>query len=127
MSMSKPPGPIVLGILAHITEFGPATRAELCRALGRDREAVASVVSRLARAGRTVPKRIRIVDYVYEDEAGRRYPRALYDLGDGPDEVKPKPDTAANSARYLQRNRTQVASVFDLGRPGRARKALVTL
>lgn len=125
--MSKPPGEIVLGILALLDEHGEMTRGAMCRALGRERMAVASVVSRLNKPGATVPKRVYITCYVYEDDEGRRYPRAVYARGDKPDARKPKADRAAVAARYLARNRSQVASVFDLGRPGRARRALVAL
>ena len=121
----KPPGPIVLGILAHLAEHGPTTRAELCRAIGCDKSAAGSVISRLARPGATTPKRVYVYDYVHEDDGARRYPRALYDLGDFPDKRKPRRDRAAVSQRYRERNRGQVASVFDLGRAGRARRALV--
>lgn len=115
----------MLGILAHLAEHGPTTRADLCRALGRDRMAVASVVSRLNRDGATVPKRIYVCGYIHEGDGQRRYPRALYALGNRPDKPKPKPDTAAVSRRYRERNKGQVTSVFDLARPGRGRRALV--
>ena len=121
----KPPGPIVLGVLALLAEHGPMTRAEVCQHLGRERDEVAAVMTRLGRRLPTVPRRIHVAGYVHEVDQGRRYPRAQYALGDRPDARKPKPDKAAVAARYRERNKGLVVSVFDLGRPGRGRRRLI--
>lgn len=73
----RPPGPLVLGVLALLAEHGPMTRSEVCAHLGREREEIASVMSRMSRKLATLPKRIHVAGYVEEADEGRRYPRAL--------------------------------------------------
>jgi hypothetical protein len=125
----KPPGEIVLGVLRLIEECGPMTRSGLCRALGKERAAVASVISRMNRAWPCVPKRLYVSGYVYDDDdgVGRRYPRAQYDIGDLPDARKPRKKPKEVSKRYRENNKMQVNSVFMLGQPARGRRSLVKL
>lgn len=118
----KPPGPIVLGILALLERDGPMTRAGLCRALGRPKLEVASVVSRLNRTLKSVPKRIYICGYVYDEEGSRiAYPRALYDLGDKPDVKRPGPDRKAVAKRWRDSTRQRVSSVWEFAMSRRVR------
>ena len=123
--MSKPPGPIVLGVLAHLAEHGATSAADIARALGENPKAVASVCSRLNRSCLTLPKRIYVFDYAHEDDGARRYPRALYALGNKRDKPKPKRNRAAAQKRYRERNKSQVTSVFDLARKGRGQRPLI--
>lgn len=118
----KPPGPIVLGILAALERDGPMTRAALCRALGRPKVEVASVVSRLNRALKIRPKRIYICGYVYDEEGSRiAYPRAVYDLGDKPDAKRPRPDRKAVAKRWRESTRQRVNSVWQFAMSRRER------
>lgn len=106
----------VQAIITVLTEQGPLTRGEICQAINRDKSRSAAVVSRLNKNQKTVPKRIYIYDYVYEDELnGRCFPRARYTLGDKPDAKKPKPNHKAAVRRYREKQKLKVASVFDLG------------
>jgi hypothetical protein len=119
----KPPGAIVLGIIATIKEHGPSTTSEIRRHLGRGKNEVGSVVSRMSKAQKLVPKRLRVVGYVYDDEGSKlSYPRAVYDLGDGPDAPPPGAKRKKVRQRYWSRKRGRVASVFDLGVPFRERR-----
>lgn len=124
--MSTPPGHIVLGIQAFLMENGTGTAAEIARALGVSRQLASAALTRMNREGAGTPKRIHITAWVYEDDGRRRYPRAVYASGGTKDKPKPRRDTHANSRRYRERNKGQVTSVFDLARPGRGRRALVT-
>ena len=99
----KPPGEIVLAVLALLAEHTWLTRSELCRLMGRDRHAVASVMSRMSRTWPNVGKRIYVAGYVHEDDGSRRYPRPFYALGDRRDTPKPKPDRNDVLRRYRAR------------------------
>lgn len=114
----QPPGPLVLGVIAVLEQEEELTRAEICRALNIDRFLGSSVVTRMRRATKTLPKRIYIVRWVYEDDEGRYYPRAVFALGNKPDARKPKPNKAKdNSARFRARKRDRASSVFNWAQP----------
>lgn len=110
-------GEVAAQIMRMLEENGPMSRSEICDHLGRDKEAVASIVSRLSTRSPNRGKRIHISAYVYDMEGERRYPRAVYALGDKPDKPKPKPDPQANKARYWANkvSRIKTNSVFHLG------------
>lgn len=93
------------------------TRVEICKHLDKSKGCVGAVVSRLNKATKERPKRVYVTHYVYDDEGGRRYPRAVYALGDLPDKPHPKPNVKANKARYWARKVTlmKANSVFNLG------------
>lgn len=115
---------VTRAILAALAENGPMTRGEICLVIGRDRTECAAVVSRLNKRQKTLPKRIYIFDYVYEDELnGRRFPRARYALGDKQNARRPKPDPRGNVRRWRESQKRKVASVFDLGLTRREREA----
>lgn len=113
----KPPGELVLGILAAIKENGPMTRSEIAAHMQRGKNEVSSVVSRLNRELSCAPKRLRIVGYVYDAaDSAIKYPRAQYDLGSGPDKPRPGCDRKAVTKRFRDSRKMRVASVFDLGK-----------
>ena len=117
--MGKPPGPIVLGILAVLETDGPMTRSELVQSLGMTRNKVSAVLSRM---NKMRPKRVYITHYQMDSDAGgRKYPRASYALGDHPDAKKIKTTAVQNSAHYRENLKGRVTSVFDLATPLRAR------
>lgn len=122
----KPPGPLVLGVLAALQEHHELTRAEICRIMGTSRFLASSVISRLNRELPTLPKRIYVVRWVHDDDtAARNYPRAVYALGNLPDAKKPKPKPAKeNSRRWREKERNQVNSVFMWAQPRRVRAAV---
>lgn len=124
---TSPYGSIVAQIEKALTEIGPMTRAELCQHIGRERSEVASVVSRMAREGKTVPKRLHITQYIFDQEGERRYPRAVYAMGNYPDARAPGPQKAANKRRYDAARRAKWTgnSVFNLGLPRRKQGRLI--
>ena len=115
-------GSLVNRIEKALKELGPLTGAELCQELNVEKSELSAVVSRMARPGKELPKRVYVVRYVYEHELHRkRYPRAVYDLGDKPDAIKPKSSTKKNRQRYDQNLRKRMTgnSVFNLALPRR--------
>lgn len=104
-------------ILRKLEEEGPMTRAELCASLGMGHDYVSAVLTRLSRASKTLPKRVHIVGYAEDAVGKRRYPRAVYAIGDGQDKKRPRPDKKAVRRRYEENKRKLItgASVFNLG------------
>jgi hypothetical protein len=102
--------------ILEMLEDGPMTRAEICLNLGRDKQSIASIVSRLARDTAKAGKRIYVKSYVWDMEGERRYPRAVYALGKKADAPKPAPDVKATKARYWAKRKTKLTcnSVFNL-------------
>lgn len=110
-------GTTVAAITRLLKEEGGLTRAEVCDRLGLDRRYVSAVITRMNKPGAVTPKRIYITHYVHDNAGERRYPRAVYDLGDKPDAKKPKSDLKAIRQRYRERQRGLLKgnSVFNLG------------
>lgn len=107
-------------VLDLLAQNGPMTRAEITKELGYERDYVSSVVGRLSTKLVKTPKRIHIIGYTYDMEGERRYPRAIFALGDGKDAKRPKADLKANKRRYREKlkGRFYMNSVFNLGRLG---------
>jgi len=115
-------GFLVQQIEKALSDLGAMTGAELCQELGVEKAELSAVVSRMAKASKTLPKRLYIVGYTFEHEThDRRYPRAIYALGDLPDKTKPKPSRIDNVRRYTANKRKRLTgnSVFNLGLPRR--------
>ena len=110
-------GAIVKQILRMLDEEGPMTRSEICSRLGRPKDEIAAVVSRLNKRSPVAGKRIYIKEYVYDMEGERTYPRALYAIGPCKDAPKPVPDQKAVKRRYWARSQLKLKanSVFNLG------------
>lgn len=110
-------GALSTEILRLLTDYGPMTRSEICMHIGRDKEEIASCVSRLARDTPRAGKRIYVTDYVFDMEGERRYPRAVYAIGSGKDKPRPKPDPLEVKRRYWARRKGRLTanSVFHLG------------
>lgn len=110
-------GVIVKQIIHLLQEEGPMTRAEICKRLGRPKDEIAAVVSRLHKRSPVAGKRIYVKEYVYDMEGERTYPRALYALGDKPDAKRPKSDPLEIKRRYWARSQLKLRanSVFNLG------------
>lgn len=110
-------GVLTLKIIKAIEQHGPMTRTEICNAIQRERHEVSATVSRLIRPGRQQPQRLYISGYIYDSEGQRRYPRAIYAIGDLPNKPRPKPQTLENKRRYWAKWKAiyQGNSVFNLG------------
>lgn len=76
------------------------TKAEICRKLNLSHDQVASVLSRLSRSSKRIPKRIYISGHTRHTISGRTYIRPIYSFGDKPDKVcKIIPFTAQQKSR----------------------------
>lgn len=116
MTWGKPPGRLMNSIAAYIEEVGEATRAEIADAIGLGVFRVSTAVTRMMRTTRNRERMIHIVRWVYDGDIGeRRYPRAVYALGNKPDAKKPKVTEAERLRKYRANRKMRVASVFDLG------------
>ena len=103
----------VLAILEAIKEYGPMTQAALDECLG---VRCASIVSRMRYKQKRAPKRLYVKEYVQTHDNLRVYPRAVYAIGDRTDAKKPKPDGAANSRKWREKQKKlALNSVFALG------------
>ena len=110
-------GSIVAGILDTLRDFGPMTATELCREMGCKRSQFSAVIYRMSRPTKTIPKRLYICGWTHDDEKGRRYPRAIFDIGSGKD-AKAVLDSKidVNRRSYSQKRMRNVSnSVFNLG------------
>ena len=109
-------GTLIAKAWEALHEFGKITAQEFAdyADIGRyDAHAALSKMNKRTKAG---IKRIYVVDWTYDHDDARRYPRAVFMIGDKPDKPKPKPDVAANRRRSeLKRNRTfRMNSVFNM-------------
>lgn len=109
-------GELVSKILQALKDYGPMTRIEICDVLHTTRKSVSAVMTRLNKTGPASPKRIYVKAYVHDHEGQRRYPRAVYDLGDKPDAKPPGADPVGARKRYHQRKKmlNTANSVFNL-------------
>lgn len=106
-------------ILRMLAELGPMTRLEICRELEPNAQNISSLVSALLREQPCNPRRVHISGWICEIEGGRRYPRAIYALGDKPDAKRPRPMKRAEIvARYRAAlcAKYRANSVFHLAR-----------
>ena len=111
-------GEIVQAITEQLKTNGMMTLADLCVALGRDKNLVHPVIARMQKPTTrpAMPKRVYIAEYVYDQEGMKPYPRPVYALGRAPDAIKPERDTKAVQKRYRARklSRNTTNSVFNL-------------
>lgn len=122
--MRKEWGDTTQRILLLLAELGPMTRSEICRQLGHERQECSAIMTRLNTPTKRppAPRRIHISGWVHDEEGQRRYPRAVYDLGDKPDAVRPAlPDSRK---RYREAFKLKVSSVFELGMTREQRRNL---
>lgn len=108
-------------ILQMLKDNGPMTQAEITKELGYERDYVSAVVRRLAKKLSKTPKRIYVKGYTYDMEGQRRYPRAIFELGDKEDAQRPKSDIKANKRRYRDKQHkiNKMNFVFNLAKPRR--------
>ena len=110
-------GATVLAIEIALSQQGPMTRSQIEDELGVGKAQVSAVLTRMRRRDKSGVKRIHIQSWQYTHEGGRRYPRAVYAIGDKPCKQKPKPDLMANKRRYIagKRGALKANFVFHLG------------
>lgn len=108
-------GEVTEKMLKALQDLGPMTCIEICRHLNLPKEKVGSVLVRLKKPGSKTPQRVHVAAYVYDAEGMRRYPRAVFALGEGKHAKKPKSDVRANRKRYDDKRKLRVNSVWMLG------------
>jgi hypothetical protein len=124
--MSKPNNPShkklygvrTQAILMALEQFGNQSRAELEINAGIPKELISAIVSRMNKRCPRVGKQIHIKHYVYDAEGAKRYPRAVYALGDGVDAKKPKASHVENRRRYDAKKKAMYSmnSVFNMSK-----------
>jgi hypothetical protein len=112
-------GSHILKIWEALAEFGKITAQEFAdyADIGRyDAHAALNKMNKRTKAG---VKRIYIADWTYEHDDARRYPRAVFMVGDKPDKPRPKSNLRENRRRSeAKRNKTlRMNSVFNMALP----------
>ena len=105
-------------IMDSLEQFGPMTMNEVREIVKMPKNSVAATLSSLHRQRPRIGKRIHVKTYVFDAEGSRRYPRAVYAIGNLPDAIKPKSDEKAIRRRYLQNKKLKYTmnSVFNMGK-----------
>ena len=109
-------GVLVTKAWEALKEFGCVTAQEFAYYADIGRYDAHAVLNRMSKRTKAGEKRIHIVDWVYSHDDARRYPRAMFAVGDKPDKPKPKPNLRENRKRSEhKRNKTfRMNSVFNM-------------
>jgi len=107
----------VIKALEAFAEFNRITAQEFADYADIGRYDAHAVLNRMNKRTKAGVKRIHVADWTYEHDDARRYPRAVFMLGDKEDKKKPKPDIRENRKRSEhKRNKTfRMNSVFNMG------------
>ena len=107
----------VIKALEAFAEFGRLTAQEFADYADIGRYDAHAVLNRMNKRTKAGEKRIYVADWTYSHDDARRYPRAVFMLGDKPDKPKPKPNVRLNRQRSEhKRNKTfRMNSVFNMG------------
>jgi len=116
-------GVIVSRIEQLIHDYGGMSRAELEIYFPNNRSSLGTILSRMHKAAARTPKRIYVMTWVYDAEGGKRYPRAVYGLGDKPDAKKPVAQRKLNARRYRQNTGARVNSIWAMAAAFAPRKS----
>lgn len=112
-------GVLVTKAWEALHEFGKITAQEFADYADIGRYDAHAVLSRMSKRTKNGVKRIYVADWTYAHDAARRYPRAIYMVGDKPDKPKPKPNIKENRKRSeAKRNKVfRMNSVFNMAMP----------
>jgi len=105
-----------------LLEEEPLTKAEICRRLELTHDQVASVLSRLNKSSKQLPKRIYISGHTRHAISGRTYIRPMYALGDKLDKkpnIKPFTLKERSATSYKRMVATRNNSIFNLTKTNR--------
>jgi len=110
-------GPHVIKALEAFAEFGRLTAQEFADYADIGRYDAHAVLSRMNKRTKAGVKRIYVADWTYEYDDARRYPRAVFMLGDKPDKPRPKPNIRLNRQRSEHKSlkAIRMTSVFNMG------------
>lgn len=107
----------VIKALEAFAEFTRMTAQEFADYADIGRYDAHAVLNRMNKRTKAGEKRIHVADWTYEHDDARRYPRAVFMLGDKPDKPKPKPDIRLNRQRSEHKSikAIRMTSVFNMG------------
>ena len=115
-------GELVRQILEALEEHGPMTAIDVCRVLGYERTALSAVLFRMTKKTPRRPKRIYIKGYELEDPGHKRYPRAVFAIGNRPDADVLRGDPKENRRRYDKKKRMLRTTNFVFNLPLKRRE-----
>ena len=109
----------VIKALEAFAEFGRLTAQEFADYADIGRYDAHAVLNRMNKRTKAGVKRIYVADWTYEYDDARRYPRAVFMLGDKDDKKKPKPNIRLNRQRSEHNilKAIRMTSVFNMGLP----------
>lgn len=112
-------GPRVTKVFETLETFDQITAQEFADYADIGRYDAHAVLNRMAKRTKAGVKRLYVADWTYEHDDARRYPRAVFKLGDKPDKPKPKPDVRGNRRRSEAKriNMFRMSSVFNMATP----------
>jgi DNA-binding Lrp family transcriptional regulator len=107
----------VIKALEAFAEFGRMTAQEFADYADIGRYDAHAVLNRMNKRTKAGVKRIYVADWAYAHDDARRYPRAVFMLGDKEDKKKPKPNIRANRQRseHKTAKAIRMTSVFNMG------------
>lgn len=109
---SVKPGSKRAVVFDALDDYGPMTMAELVDLTGIDKHNAAAILKGLCTPSARKVKRVYIERYVFDHEGARRYPRAVYAVGDKPDAVRPKSNYKATRQRYREAKKVRLKANF---------------
>jgi hypothetical protein len=106
----------VIKALEAFAEFKRMTAQEFADYADIGRYDAHAVLNRMNKRTKAGEKRIHVADWTYIHDSAKRYPRAVFMLGDKPDKPRPKPDLRANRKRSERKILAsfRMSSVFNL-------------
>jgi len=107
----------VIKALEAFAEFGRLTAQEFADYADIGRYDAHAVLNRMNKRTKAGEKRIYVADWTHGHDNARRYPRAVFMLGDKPDKPRPKPDIRLNRQRSEHKSikAIRMTSVFNMG------------
>lgn len=112
-------GSHVIKALEAFAEFGRLTAQEFADYADIGRYDAHAVLNRMNKRTKAGEKRIYVADWIHSHDDARRYPRAVFMLGDKPDKPRPKPNIRLNRQRSEHKSlkAIRMTSVFNMGLP----------
>ena len=109
----------VIKALEAFAEFKRITAQEFADYADIGRYDAHAVLNRMNKRTKAGEKRIHVADWTYEYDDARRYPRAVFMLGDKEDKPKPKPNIRLNRQRSEHKSikAIRMTSVFNMAMP----------
>lgn len=112
-------GTLVSKAWEALHEFGKITAQEFADYADIGRYDAHAALAKMNKRTKDGVKRIYIAEWTYNHDDARRYPRAVFMVGDKPDKPKPKPNLRENRRRSeASRNKIiRMTSVFNMALP----------